>query len=375
MLGLSPARGARSASTASSTSPSCASSSTSSSRTTRRACSCGWPSAVMIQVDAEILLIDEVLAVGDAAFQQKCFDEFARIRRSGTTVLLVTHDMGAVAALLRPRDAARARARRRDRRARAGRRPLPAAELLARRTRGEARSRRRAEPRRPPTVRARPSRSPGDGGAEIVEAWFEDEHGRAREVARRRPAVQLPCACASTSAVEDPLVRRRRSATRRASTSWGADDLDCRARGRLRGRRGGRSCALSLRRTSSRPDRYWVTPAVARPRRRAERGSTAATRFARSWSRRPRRPAGSSTCPSRSTSSAARPTPERRAGEPRARRRRPPRASGAPIKGPTALGNDPRRLLAADVDAGRHRLPAALLRLGAGLPVAARCSR
>src|SRR3954453_20737357 len=52
--------------------------------------------SVMIQVESEILLIDEVLAVGDAAFQQKCFEEFARIRRSGTTVILVTHDMGAV---------------------------------------------------------------------------------------------------------------------------------------------------------------------------------------------------------------------------------------------------------------------------------------
>src|SRR3954449_11611453 len=52
--------------------------------------------SVMIQVDADILLIDEVLAVGDAAFQQKCFEEFERIKRSGTTVLLVTHDMGAV---------------------------------------------------------------------------------------------------------------------------------------------------------------------------------------------------------------------------------------------------------------------------------------
>ncbi|HEY4609395.1 MAG TPA: ATP-binding cassette domain-containing protein, partial [Ilumatobacteraceae bacterium] len=49
--------------------------------------------ALMIQVDASILLIDEVLAVGDASFQQKCFDEFARIRRDGRTVLLVTHDM------------------------------------------------------------------------------------------------------------------------------------------------------------------------------------------------------------------------------------------------------------------------------------------
>src|SRR6266705_3410278 len=41
--------------------------------------------AVMIYVDAEILLIDEVLAAGDAAFQQKCYDEFERIRRSGAT--------------------------------------------------------------------------------------------------------------------------------------------------------------------------------------------------------------------------------------------------------------------------------------------------
>jgi ABC-type polysaccharide/polyol phosphate transport system ATPase subunit len=52
--------------------------------------------SVMIHVDAEILLIDEVLAVGDAAFQQKCFEEFERIRRSSSTVLFVTHDMSAV---------------------------------------------------------------------------------------------------------------------------------------------------------------------------------------------------------------------------------------------------------------------------------------
>src|SRR5207237_2672390 len=52
--------------------------------------------SVMIHVDAEILLIDEVLAVGDAAFQQKCYDEFDRIHSSGATVLFVTHDMSAV---------------------------------------------------------------------------------------------------------------------------------------------------------------------------------------------------------------------------------------------------------------------------------------
>ncbi|HET9074666.1 MAG TPA: ABC transporter ATP-binding protein [Solirubrobacteraceae bacterium] len=52
--------------------------------------------SVAIQVDADILLIDEVLAVGDANFQQKCFDEFARLRSEGKTIIFVTHDMGAV---------------------------------------------------------------------------------------------------------------------------------------------------------------------------------------------------------------------------------------------------------------------------------------
>jgi ABC-type polysaccharide/polyol phosphate transport system ATPase subunit len=52
--------------------------------------------AVAIRVDAEVLLIDEVLAVGDASFQQKCFDSFARLRRQGRSILFVTHDMSAV---------------------------------------------------------------------------------------------------------------------------------------------------------------------------------------------------------------------------------------------------------------------------------------
>ena len=49
--------------------------------------------AIAIQVDAEILLIDEVFAVGDAAFQQKCYDEFFRLKREGKTVIFVSHDM------------------------------------------------------------------------------------------------------------------------------------------------------------------------------------------------------------------------------------------------------------------------------------------
>src|SRR5262245_52977199 len=52
--------------------------------------------SVMIQSEADVLLIDEVLAVGDAAFQQKCRDVFREMRAGGRTVVLVTHDMTAV---------------------------------------------------------------------------------------------------------------------------------------------------------------------------------------------------------------------------------------------------------------------------------------
>jgi ABC-type polysaccharide/polyol phosphate transport system ATPase subunit len=52
--------------------------------------------SVAIQVDADVVLIDEVLAVGDAAFQQKCYDEFLRLKSEGKTIVFVTHDMNAV---------------------------------------------------------------------------------------------------------------------------------------------------------------------------------------------------------------------------------------------------------------------------------------
>jgi ABC-type polysaccharide/polyol phosphate transport system ATPase subunit len=46
-----------------------------------------------IQVDAEILLLDEVLAVGDARFQEKCFEVFRQMKRDGRTIVLVTHNI------------------------------------------------------------------------------------------------------------------------------------------------------------------------------------------------------------------------------------------------------------------------------------------
>jgi ABC-2 type transport system ATP-binding protein len=52
--------------------------------------------SVMLEADADVLLIDEVLAVGDASFQQKCADAFHQMKGEGKTIVLVTHEMGAV---------------------------------------------------------------------------------------------------------------------------------------------------------------------------------------------------------------------------------------------------------------------------------------
>src|SRR5437870_11872719 len=52
--------------------------------------------AVTVQVDADTLLFDEVLAVGDEAFQRKCYERFEWMKEAGRTVVLVTHNMGLV---------------------------------------------------------------------------------------------------------------------------------------------------------------------------------------------------------------------------------------------------------------------------------------
>ncbi len=55
--------------------------------------------AIMVQADPDILLVDEVLAVGDAAFSEKCLNVFHDRRQAGKTIVLVTHDMGTVQSL------------------------------------------------------------------------------------------------------------------------------------------------------------------------------------------------------------------------------------------------------------------------------------
>jgi ABC-type polysaccharide/polyol phosphate transport system ATPase subunit len=160
--------------------------------------------SVMIQVDAEILLIDEVLAVGDAAFQQKCFEEFERIKRSHSTVLFVTHDMGSVqrfcdrALLLEhgkvvdlgdPEHV--------------GNRYLElnfSEQARAEEAGDEGGTVEEVEP-----AVAEPIRY-GDGRAEIREAWFEDHDGRRAEVLPHGRHATFAARVRFNADLEDPLI-------------------------------------------------------------------------------------------------------------------------------------------------------------------------
>jgi ABC-type polysaccharide/polyol phosphate transport system ATPase subunit len=119
--------------------------------------------SIMIHVDADVLLIDEVLAVGDAAFQQKCFEQFDRIRAEGRTVLLVTHDMAAV-----QRFCDRAMLLERGRMVVTGDPAVVAQEYLRVNFADRA-----ADPRATVHAGGADEDRTGDGGAEVVEAWFE----------------------------------------------------------------------------------------------------------------------------------------------------------------------------------------------------------
>ena len=55
--------------------------------------------AVAAHLEPEILIVDEVLAVGDASFQRKCLDKMEDVGRHGRTVLFVSHNMPAITRL------------------------------------------------------------------------------------------------------------------------------------------------------------------------------------------------------------------------------------------------------------------------------------
>ena len=57
--------------------------------------------AVAVHVDPEILIVDEVVAVGDEEFQLRCFSHLESLRSQGVTIVLVSHDPGHAAGQLR----------------------------------------------------------------------------------------------------------------------------------------------------------------------------------------------------------------------------------------------------------------------------------
>jgi ABC-type polysaccharide/polyol phosphate transport system ATPase subunit len=177
--------------------------------------------SVAVQVDADVLLIDEVLAVGDAAFQQKCFDQFYRLRDEGKTIVFVTHDMGAVSRLC---DRAMLMERGRivcmgepDRVARQynelnfGRRPAPAKEAKA--------TSQAEDPSQPEEKRF------GDRGAEILDAWVEDARGERTGAVAQRDSFSLCMEIVFHVDVEDPifgyrLTNQAHIAVAAARTDW-----------------------------------------------------------------------------------------------------------------------------------------------------------
>jgi ABC-2 type transport system ATP-binding protein len=214
--------------------------------------------SVMIQVDAEILLIDEVLAVGDASFQQKCFEEFERIKRSNATVLFVTHDMGSVqrfcdrALLLEHGKAVemgdpehvgnRYLELNFSEQARAAEADMSTTDPVP------------VEPKVEEPVRY------GDGRAEILDGWFEDADGRRTDVLSHGKQAIFAARIRFNETLTNPLigvnlVNSHRDHCLSASNEKGPKLETCKAGDELTFR-------ISFKCIFS-PDRYFATPAIA----------------------------------------------------------------------------------------------------------------
>ncbi len=143
--------------------------------------------SVAIQVDADLLLIDEVLAVGDAAFQQKCFDVFNEMRDAGRTIVFVTHDMGTM-----KRFCHRALLLERGEMVYLGD-PEEVGDRYLELNFG-----------RDPVAAGDGAHSGGDGEARVLDAWVEDGLGdRGRALAQGQP-ITLRARVGFTVPVQDP---------------------------------------------------------------------------------------------------------------------------------------------------------------------------
>ncbi|MEA2411290.1 MAG: type transport system ATP-binding protein [Thermoleophilaceae bacterium] len=153
--------------------------------------------AVMVQSGSEILLIDEVLAVGDAAFQQRCLDEFQRLRDEGRTIVLVTHDMtmverfchrallltdGKIEMIGDPHDVGR--------------------RYIERNFEGFKEGAIAAAPDGDPV----PKREQAPARAEIADVWLEDQDGKRVNVMAHGETLDLHATIVATAHVRDPIV-------------------------------------------------------------------------------------------------------------------------------------------------------------------------
>jgi ABC-type polysaccharide/polyol phosphate transport system ATPase subunit len=145
--------------------------------------------SVAIQVDADILLVDEVLAVGDAAFAQKCFDVFNQMRDQGRTIVFVTHDMGTL-----NRFCHRALLLERGSIVHTGE-PHDVADRYLEINFGRDTQ---------ATDEASEERS-GDGDARVVEAWIENRHGEREASLLQGQRVTLKALVRFAVDVEDPV--------------------------------------------------------------------------------------------------------------------------------------------------------------------------
>jgi ABC-type polysaccharide/polyol phosphate transport system ATPase subunit len=147
--------------------------------------------SVAIQVDADILLIDEVLAVGDAGFQQKCFDVFHRMRDEGRTIVFVTHDMSAVTrfcdrVMLLERGAMVALGK-----------PSEVADKYLEISFGRHVGYADADEDAPHV---------GDGAARVLDVWLGEEPGERRATARQSVPTTLKALVIFNTTVRDPAV-------------------------------------------------------------------------------------------------------------------------------------------------------------------------
>ncbi len=143
-----------------------------------------------VQVDADVLLLDEVLAVGDAGFQEKCFNEFRKMKKEGKTIVFVTHALESI-----KRFCDRAMMLEDGKLVQIGD-PEEISQLYRESAAGEVAE---VSPFQGDTGRF------GDGSARVLRAWVEGEGGHEVEVVQQGGRIALCAEFEFREAAESPV--------------------------------------------------------------------------------------------------------------------------------------------------------------------------